>query len=253
MKRRLIAFALATVLCMSSAMTAFAASSSTESNSSSQEDTSSGSSSSSSSTSTSSSASKATASNPQPVQTVVAKTAPGAVIKPEVVQVAVASPTGTVSAVKLSTVITQKQAEVVNAVQSIAAVLVTVSAPTATQAEKGAASAQVVQQVSALLTTAASPVFTQTVQALAETKGSSMVVNNCGTVKTKATAKDALGNTIASAGTIKHVTSGALIMLMSVNADGTIEYVEGVVDPVTGAVMGAFQGTPSVITVLVLA
>ena len=44
-----------------------------------------------------------------------------------------------------------------------------------------------------------------------------------------------------------------MIMLMSINADGTIEYVEGIVDPVTGAVMGAFQGTPAVITVLVLA
>jgi hypothetical protein len=80
-----------------------------------------------------------------------------------------------------------------------------------------------------------------------------MVVNNMGTVKTAATAKDAAGNTIASAGVIKNVTSGALIMLMSVNADGTIEYVEGVVDPITGAVLGAFTGTPSVITVMVLA
>ena len=49
------------------------------------------------------------------------------------------------------------------------------------------------------------------------------------------------------------MTSGALILLMSVNADGTIEYVEGIVDPVTGAVLGAFQGVPSTITVLVLA
>jgi hypothetical protein len=80
-----------------------------------------------------------------------------------------------------------------------------------------------------------------------------MVVNDMGTVKTAATAKDAYGNTIASAGVIKNVTSGALILLMSVNADGTVEYVEGVVDPITGSVLGAFQGTPSVITVLVLA
>ncbi len=40
---------------------------------------------------------------------------------------------------------------------------------------------------------------------------------------------------------------------MSVNADGTIEYVEGVVDPVTGAVFGAFKGMPVTLTVLVLA
>ena len=80
-----------------------------------------------------------------------------------------------------------------------------------------------------------------------------MVVNNCGTVKTAAVVQDATGNTIASAGVIKNVTDKALIMLMSINADGTIEYVEGIVDPVTGAVLGVFQGTPSVITVLVLA
>lgn len=80
-----------------------------------------------------------------------------------------------------------------------------------------------------------------------------MVVNTMGTVKTAAVAKDASGNTIASAGVIKNVTSGALVMLMSVNEDGTIEYVEGVVDPVTGVVMGAFTGTPALITVLVLA
>lgn len=80
-----------------------------------------------------------------------------------------------------------------------------------------------------------------------------MVVNNMGTIKTAATATDVFGNVIASAGVVKNVTSQALILLMSVNADGTIEYVEGVVDPVTGAVVGAFKGVPTVITVLVLA
>ena len=95
--------------------------------------------------------------------------------------------------------------------------------------------------------------FTKTVAAISEMKGSAMVVNNMGTIKTAATATDVFGNVIASAGVVDHVTSGALVLLMSVNADGTIEYVEGVVDPVTGVVLGAFKGTPSVITVLVLA
>ena len=113
--------------------------------------------------------------------------------------------------------------------------------------------AQAVATVQALMTTAPTPFFAQTVEALAAMKGSSVVVNDCGTVKTAAVVKDTLGNNVASAGVIRNVTSGALIMLMSVNADGTIEYVEGVVDPVTGAVIGAFKGVPAVITVLVLA
>ena len=125
--------------------------------------------------------------------------------------------------------------------------------PASSAAEQTQAATQIVAQVSALLTQAPSPVFQQTVEQLAATKGADIAVNNCGTVKTAAVASDALGNNIASAGVVKNVTNGALIMLMSVNADGTIEYVEGIVDPVTGAVLGAFKGVPSVITVLVLA
>ncbi len=222
MKRRVLALALAAVLCLSTSMTAFAASSTTNSNSSSQE------------SSGSSAPAAPTASAPQSVEKVVANTAAGAAIKPEVVRVAIATPSGTVAAVTLDKVIDQKAAEVVATVTNVAA----------TAAKT---------QIATLLTADASPMFTQTVEALAQIKGADVVVNNCGTIKTKATAKDALGNVIASAGKIKNVTSSSLIMLMSINADGTIEYVEGVVDPVTGAVMGAFKGTPSVITVLVLA
>ncbi len=229
MKRRVVALALAAVLTMSMSMTAFAASSSTNNNSSTESGSSSSSSSSSSSAST-------TTAKPQSVDKVVAKATAGAAIKPAAVQVAIPAADGTVKAVTLDKVVAQKQAEVVNTVAAVAA-----------NGEQAAA------QVATLLTAQASEQFTATVAALAETKGADMVVNNMGTVKTAATAKDALGNTIASAGVVKNVTSGALIMLMSINADGTIEYVEGIVDPVTGAVMGAFQGTPAVITVLVLA
>ena len=230
MKRRVVALALAAVLTMSMSMTAFAASSSTNNNSSTESNSSSSSSSSSSSAST-------TTAKPQSVDKVVAKATAGAAIKPAAVQVAIPAADGTVKAVTLDKVVAQKQAEVVNTVAAVAAA----------NGEQAAA------QVATLLTAQASEQFTATVAALAETKGADMVVNNMGTVKTAATAKDALGNTIASAGVVKNVTSGALIMLMSINADGTIEYVEGIVDPVTGAVMGAFQGTPAVITVLVLA
>lgn len=47
------------------------------------------------------------------------------------------------------------------------------------------------------------------------------------------------------------MTSEALIMLVSVNEDGSIDYVEGVVDAV-GNVLGVFNGTPKTISVLVL-
>ena len=130
--------------------------------------------------------------------------------------------------------------EVVN---NVSTTLVTASATPATA----------VATVESVLTTPATEFFTNTVAAISEIKGSAMVVNNMGTIKTAATATDVFGNVIASAGVVENVTSQALILLMSVNADGTIEYVEGVVDPVTGAVVGAFKGVPTVITVLVLA
>ncbi|MCM1264393.1 MAG: hypothetical protein NC313_16905 [Butyrivibrio sp.] len=164
--------------------------------------------------------------------TTVEKALPGGAVAPATVAVAVVGTDGKVSSVSLATVVS-------TASQSIVA--------SATTAESA------VVTVQSLLTRSASPVFMQTVAALAQIKGSSMVVNNAGTLKTAAAAKDPYGNTIAAAGTIKNVTSGALVMLMSVNADGTVEYVEGVVDPVTGLIMGVFSGTPSVITVLVLA
>lgn len=245
MKKRVIAVVLSLVLTMSMSFTALAASSSSDSNSGDQ--------SGSSSSSTSAPASSvATPSNPKPVAAVVNETKAGEEIPTAAIQVAVASPNGTATAVTLDVVVEEKQVAVVQAVAQIATITATVS-PTASAVEQQAAAAQVVQKVSELLTQAPSPQFQETVKALATMKGADVAVNNMGTVKTAAVAKDALGNTIASAGKIQHVTAGALVMLMSVNADGTIEYVEGVVDPVTGEILGAFQGTPAVITVMVLA
>lgn len=162
----------------------------------------------------------------------VEKATAGQEVKAESVKVAVVADNGTVTAVALPTV-----------VENVTTTLVTASATPATA----------VATVESVLTTPATEFFTKTVAAISEMKGSAMVVNNMGTIKTAATATDVFGNVIASAGVVDHVTSGALVLLMSVNADGTIEYVEGVVDPVTGVVLGAFKGTPSVITVLVLA
>lgn len=226
MKRKVLALGLALVMCLSVSMTAFAASSSTSSNSGNNG----GSSSEQQTTQTK-------AESPKPVQQVVSKAAAGAEIAPTAVTVAVQAEDGAVKAVTLDKVIDSKKEEITNVVASTAA----------------APAEQAAETINNILSAPASDFFCETVKALAEIKGSDMVVNNCGTIKTAAVAKDAFGNTIASAGVVKNVTSGALIMLMSVNADGTIEYVEGVVDPVTGAVVGAFQGTPSVITVLVLA
>lgn len=253
MKKRFIATVLSLVLTLSMSFTAMAASSTTSNNSSSEGGSSSSTSSSEGGSSSSTSApAVATPSNPKPVAAVVAETKAGAPIAPAAIQVAVASPSGTVTPITLDKVVETKQQEVVQAVASIATITANI-APTASTAERTQAATQIVAQVSALLTQEPSPVFQQTVEQLAVIKGADITVNNCGTVKTAAVATAALGNNIASAGIVKNVTSSALIMLMSVNADGTVEYVEGVVDPVTGAVVGAFKGVPSVITVLVLA
>ena len=224
MKRKALALGLALVLSMPLSMTALAASSSASNNSGNQ-------------TQETQQPAKET---PKSVDEVVKSTPAGGAVKAENVTLAVAGADGTAKATTLNAVVGDKQTEVKAVVAAVAA-------------RPGADSVQVAATVNNMLTGTASPQFTATVVALAETKGGSMVVNNMGSVKTAAVAKDALGNTIASAGVVEHVTSGSLIMLMSVNVDGSIEYVEGVVDPVTGAVMGAFKGTPSIITVLVLA
>lgn len=222
MKRKVVALGLAAVLSLSMSLTAFAANNSSTTTSNSSTTTS----------SSSESSSDVSTPAPAPAAKTVEKALPGGVVAPATVQVAVVGADGQVSAVSLDTVVAATTQNIVASMQTA----------------QGA-----VTSVQSLLTRPASPVFMQTVAALAQIKGSSVVVNNCGTLKTAAAAQDPLGNTIAAAGYIKGVTSGSLVMLMSVNADGTVEYVEGVVDPVTGLIMGVFQGTPSVITVLVLA
>lgn len=221
MKKKLIAVGLAAVLTLSMSFTALAATPS--------KPTGGGGGSSSSESSSSSSSSSSTASKNQAT---VETAKPGGTVAASTVKVAIAGADGKVSSVSLNTVIGTAKTTIISAA---------VSAP------------QAVATVQALMTTAPTPFFAKTVEALSVMKGSAMVVNDCGTVKTAAVAQDVFGNNIASAGVIKNVTSGALIMIMSVNADGKIEYVEGVVDPVTGSVLGAFKGVPKVMTILVLA
>ncbi len=190
--------------------------------------TDSSSSSSSSSSSDDSSSSSSSSSSASVVETglkALSVAQAGEAINTQTVPVTILSADGTATAMTLDTVI--------NAVQ--------------TMIESAA------ETVQSLMTTAPTEFFTQTVQALCDMKGGEVIVNDCGTVKTVASAVDAYGNTIASAGVIENVTSGSLVLLMGVGADGTIEYVEGVIDPVTGAVLGIFENVPVTITVLVLA
>lgn len=229
MKKKLTAIALVVVLTLSMSFTALAASSSTGGHSKPHKGSSSKNSSDESSSSSTSTASTSISPNQE---TTVAKAVPGGKVAAKTVNVVMVGADGKVSATTLDSVIC--------ATQSIIKL-------------SGISKQQAVVTVQAFMTTAPTDFFVRTVEALATMKSTSMVVNNCGTVKTKAVATDTYGNHIASAGVIKNVTSGCLIMLMSVDSDGRVEYVEGVVDPVTGAVLGVFKGVPTVITVLVLA
>ena len=227
MKKKLMAIGLIVVLTLSMSFTALAASSSTGGHSKPHKG-----SSSKNSSEESSNTSTASTSIPKNQETTVENAVPGGRVAAKTVKVVMTGANGKVTATTLDTVISSMQS------------VITFS---------GISKQQAVVTVQAIMTTPPTKFFAQTVEALAAMKGTSMVVNNCGTVKTAAVATDAHGNHIASAGVIKNVTSGSLIMLMSVNTDGKVEYVEGVVDPVTGAVIGAFKGIPTVITVLVLA
>ena len=225
MKKKLTAIVMVVVLTLSMSLTALAASSSTGGHSKPHK-------SSGSKNSGSESSSTAPSSVSPNQETTVAKAAPGGKVAAKTVKVVMVGADGKVLATTLDSVISSTQSTIVLSAIS---------------------KQQAVVTVQALMTTAPTDFFVRTVEALAAMKSTSMVVNNCGTVKTKAVATDARGNHIASAGAIKNVTSGCLIMLMSVDSDGRVEYVEGVVDPVTGAVLGVFKGVPTVITVLVLA
>lgn len=229
MKKKLMTIGLVMVLVFSMTLNALAASNRSKKP---QKEDDGGGSSSSNTVSEESSGSTTTSNTAKKQEATVSNTAPGGRVSARTVKLAITGLNGTVSSTTLDVVIVQSKNVIMNAAYS---------------------PSQAVAAVQALMTTAPTDFFLKTVKACAEMKGSAMVVNNCGTIKTVAIAKDMYGNNIASAGIVKYVTKGALIMLMSVNSDGEVEYVEGVVDPVSGAVMGAFRGKPAVITVLVIA
>lgn len=106
------------------------------------------------------------------------------------------------------------------------------------------------EAVSAVMTTPASSIFKATIDAL----GGGIKMVNAGGYKVAATAAalDGSGRTVASVGTVKGVTKYAFIILTCVNEDGTVEVVEGTVDPVTLQVIGVFKGMPKAVTVSVI-
>lgn len=216
MKKRMIAAVLTAAMVMSMNMTVFAVSSTTSDNSGDADST-------------------ATVEAAEPSVTAdtavsVEVAAPGAAVNTNTMRVAVVRADGTVAAVTLT--------------EQVAAARESVVALIASQTIAGNNAGLAVSQ---LMTTPATPRFCAAINAL----GGNVSINDCGTVKTLISARDAFGNMIASAGKIKGVTGGSLVMLMSVNADGTVEFVEGLVDPVTGQVLGAFQGVPVTISVMV--
>lgn len=183
--------------------------------------------SSSSSSSSSSSGSSSSSSSSTGSQTGSSEATIGTV-NTDSVEVAMVAPDGSVSKVNL----TQYTQQVSNAVISVA---------TSSGSNPGEA-------VSAVLSAPASEVFKATINVL----GGNIRLVNAGGHKVVATSTDASGKTIASVGAVRGVTQYAFVILTAVNADGTVEIVEGTVDPVSLQVMGAFSGTPTTITVSVI-
>lgn len=146
------------------------------------------------------------------------------------VNVAVAAADGTVSRVNL----TKYSAQVNNTVASVAANFAGTGNP-------GMA-------VSSVLTTPASERFIATINVL----GGNIKMVYTGGFSVKSTAPGLNGKTIASVGTVKGVTKYAFVVLTAVNADGSVEIVEGTVDPASLNVMGEFNGTPVTVTVSVI-
>lgn len=215
MRKKVLAVVLTIAMCTMMSSTVFAASSSSSSSSSSSG------SSSESSGSTGSSNSKAPA---------VTEATKGNVNTDSVV-VAVVQPDGSVSQVNLTQFTRQVSDTVVTAALSSAA----------SGANPGEA-------VSAILTSPASDIFKATINAL----GGNIRLVNTGGYQVVASTVDSTGKTVASVGTVKGVTKYAYVILTAVNADGTVEIVEGTVDPVTLQVMGAFSSVPATITVSVI-
>jgi len=215
-KKKILALALSVALCTMTCETAFAASSSTSGSSSSEE--------------SSESSESVSAPAPSSAERYVAETpATRGTENTDNVAVAIQNADGTVSTVNL----TQYTEQTNNSVVAAAA---------------AAVGANPGEAVSAIMTTPASDIFKATINAL----GGNIRMVNAGGYKVTALAPGADGRTVASVGTVRGVTKYAFVILISVNEDGTVETVEGTVDPVTLQVMGAFKGTPKTITVSVV-
>lgn len=235
MKKRFLALVLSVAMCTMMCQTAFAASSSTAGSSSTEESSSNNDTSSSTSGSASTQESAPSTSAPSSTAPRAESPATRGTENTNNISVAIKNADGTVSTVNLTQYTEQTNAAVVAAATSAAAAAVTGGQNPG-------------EAVSAVLTTPASEIFKATINAL----GGNIRMVNAGGYKVTAVAPGADGRQVASVGTVKGVTKYAFVILISVNADGTIETVEGTVDPVTLQVMGAFKGTPKTITVSVI-
>lgn len=104
------------------------------------------------------------------------------------------------------------------------------------------------EAVSSVLSSPASDMFKATINAL----GGNIRLVNAGGYKVVATSASETGKTIATIGKVQGVTKYAYILLTGVKADGTVEIVEGIVDPVSLQIMGTFSGAPKTISVSVV-
>lgn len=213
-KKRILALILSVAMCTMMCETAFAASSSTSGSSSTE-------------TSTESVSTPAPAARPAAEAPATRGTE-----NTDNIAVAVKNADGTVSTVNLTQYTEQTNSTVV----------------AAAAAAVNAGGQNPGEAVSKVLTAPASDVFKATINAL----GGNIRMVNAGGYRVTAVAPGADGRKVASVGTVKGVTKYAFVILISVNEDGTIETVEGTVDPVTLQVMGAFKGTPKTITVSVI-
>ena len=215
MRKRVLAIVLTIAMCTMMSSTAFAASSSSSSSSSKHSSSSSAGGSSSASSSSTKTTTEATKGN----------------VNTDSVSVATVTADGSVATVNL----TQYTTQVNSVIADVAASSI------ANGMNPGEA-------VSAVMTSPASDIFKATINAL----GGNIKLVNAGGYKVASAMTDESGKTIASVGTVNGVSKYAFVMLTAVNADGSIEVVEGVVDPVSLQVIGVFTGTPSTITVSVI-
>ena len=98
--------------------------------------------------------------------------------------------------------------------------------------------------------------LTENLRLLAQVKGTAVRGHDVGMLKPVTNRKDQFGYTIANLGVYRGNAAGKVFLLTSINTDGTIEKVPGVLTTRKGAngkdeaiLVGAFIGTPKAVMV----